>query len=168
VRIQRYPQGLLALLDAKSTGVTPVETLDKVQPGIDLNEFYFASIESTGAQAAQLGVSGVNTMYAIVTVPQGEFWKVLGVNATLTNASAAIATISGSVAVGNAVARVSVAKFVNEPLAAAADIVYAAWNPPENTDMFGPGSTFGTVFDQALGLVTVDCYTTLLYRKMTV
>jgi len=75
--INRYPLGLLSLLDSKSGGYTPSGLLDVVQPTIDLTRFYIASDQSRASQVDQAVVGvGFQTAGSNVVVPPGEFWLV--------------------------------------------------------------------------------------------
>lgn len=75
--IQRPPVGMLSLLGSKGTGFNPTELLDGVVPIIDLTAFYQAQdISSTLETGAATNVVGNG---AFTTVPQGEYWQLLGV-----------------------------------------------------------------------------------------
>lgn len=75
----RYPQGLLGLLDAKVRGQTPNEITDYTQASIELAPFLLQQMsevvtETTGVLAATGRAFGAN---GTLTVPQDEAWYVL-------------------------------------------------------------------------------------------
>ena len=89
--INRVPQGLLPLLDAKTGGNTPSDFSGVLSPGIDLTEFYAADIpleiENTQVAGSTQAPPGI---IADVTVPAGEQWLVYGGSAICTYSSTAL------------------------------------------------------------------------------
>jgi len=73
--INRIPAGIADILGIKATGRSPYILLDEVQGGIDLTEFYLASLEpryvTANGNFAAIGASALYTcpayMYALVT-----------------------------------------------------------------------------------------------------
>jgi hypothetical protein len=96
--INRFPEGLLALLDLKSRGNTPSDLSDVVQPGLDMLPFYELGqqLQWVNANAA----AAVGPAVAPVTVPDGEVWLVR--QATLTIEALAGGTLYGALVSGPA------------------------------------------------------------------
>ena len=86
-RPNRYPEGLLDLLDAKSLGKTPSEMADIVSPTLDMRDFYLASVEWTRGREIATAVTTV-AYTADVVVPDNELWFVYAVAGELTTISA--------------------------------------------------------------------------------
>ena len=82
--INRVPQSLLPLLDAKTLGQTPSEIETRVSLGIDLREMYAADKQLISAfTSASLTSANLGTLSCIVEVPAGELWYVYGVSGQL-------------------------------------------------------------------------------------
>lgn len=79
--INRVPQGLLGLLDAKTQGRTPLDTEANLRPVIDLSQFYVADLPlETEIAIGTVTGADVGDLVLPVTVPSGEQWFVRGVS----------------------------------------------------------------------------------------
>lgn len=77
--VNRFPQGLLGLLQSKTTGQTPSEAEQKLQLSLDLLPFYLSGISLRAAnQPEATNTTGVK---ALVSVPPAETWAVVAVSA---------------------------------------------------------------------------------------
>lgn len=74
IGINRFPDGLLALLDLKSRGNTPAILADTVSPTIDMLGFY--ELGETLGWSQNAGTLSSGNTVAPVTVPAGEVWLV--------------------------------------------------------------------------------------------
>ena len=79
--ISRRPAGLLDLLLTQQQGANPRELLDTVQPIVDMSAFYESERLDVEVETMAITTLGVQTADAI-DVPDGEYWKVLGVGAS--------------------------------------------------------------------------------------
>ena len=84
--VNRFPQGLLGLLQAKTVGRTPSEAEDKLQFGLDLTPYYLSGISLSIAEASA-SASTIGT-YATIEVPQGQTWMVYAIESRLTAVTA--------------------------------------------------------------------------------
>ena len=91
--INRVPQGLLSILDAKTLGETPATLGNEVQPGLEMLELYLSNVP-IDARTAQQTVTSASTgsTVALVEVPAGELWAIIGVTASLVLVSSTIAS----------------------------------------------------------------------------
>jgi hypothetical protein len=143
MRIGRYPQGYLELLDAKSNGVTPADASDFVQPVLDLTEYYAnrarAIASASTSTVSATGFWGGVTSAAIV--PEGELWRVHNVTVFSTALAAVTAyRIRGCVSLpllsGQLIMADTVASY------AATERPGFGWEFPYPA-LFGPGWSFG-------------------------
>jgi len=88
VRVQQYPIGYLSLLNAKSSGITPEISRDDVSPSVELSRFYLASIPLTSKTVTLAGQTAVGSAVAL-TVPGGEAWNLIALQAGVTAGTAA-------------------------------------------------------------------------------
>lgn len=73
--INRYPQGLLGLLDIKSMGKAPNQLLDSVRATIDLDPYYRA--QSRTVKLATIVVDGLGIKsQVLLSPPAGRVWLV--------------------------------------------------------------------------------------------
>jgi len=96
--INRVPQGLLSLLDAKTGGNTPPDTANNLQPVLEQLQFYLASIPMQAGQATG-NTGGLDSItVASVEIPSGELWAVYGVSVqSLTVAGSGVVGITPTV-----------------------------------------------------------------------
>lgn len=166
MRIQRYPFGFLAALDAKSTGFTPADLLDEVRPVFSLGEYYLASIALQSTSSSQ---TGCNTFGdgPTITIPANQAWQVLSVSCSVNAAAAAITRLKAGIAVlppqnSQGVFVASAA----DGLADATEILCTNWAPSQ-PQIFGPGTGFWARINQTIATtVTVGC--AVLYRALPV
>lgn len=92
--INRVPKGLLPLLDAKTLGRTPSESLDVLQPTLELGSFYATDIPYQIGVNFSLVVDAVGS-YAPVTVPDGKLWMVYNVGYVFTALAAGGGRVQG-------------------------------------------------------------------------
>ena len=69
--INRFPQGLLGLLQTKSTGETPKEFEPRVQLGIEGLPFYLASVQLSLARVGET-IGSTGEQFARVDIPAGQ------------------------------------------------------------------------------------------------
>lgn len=165
--IQRYPFGFLSALDSKSTGFTPRELVDRVQPTFQLNEYYLASIDLQALSASQ-ALAAVFGDGPTIRIPQGQAWQVLSVACSVNAASAAIANLKAGIAVlpPNGTQGVFVA--ANEgPLPNATAILTANWAASQ-PQIFGPGTGFWARLNESTGGPTVTVGCAVLFRPLPV
>lgn len=94
--IQRFPKGLLGLLDMKGSGQTPPDLSSIVQPQIDVSALYMAD-----ARRSLGGGAGPNVLLGFAfnngsKVPEGEMWVVNNITVTVTTGGA----VTGEYAAG--------------------------------------------------------------------
>jgi len=77
--VNRFPQGLLGLLEAKQNGATPDQSEDRLQFGLDLLPFYLSGGGLKLAKENENGVPPLLQTYATVEIPVSEVWAVMGV-----------------------------------------------------------------------------------------
>lgn len=75
--INRYPRGLIALLNSKAEGTTPHIMGPVVQPGIDLSAYYELEtpLQQAGACAIAINAAGMFAGVGNAVVPQGQIWR---------------------------------------------------------------------------------------------
>jgi len=78
--ISRRPAGLLDLLLTQQQGANPRELRDDVQPIIDMSAFYESERLAGQSNGIAVTANGPQTADQI-TIPDGEYWKVLGFGA---------------------------------------------------------------------------------------
>lgn len=76
--VNRFPRGLLGLLEAKTTGETPSETENKLQLGVDIGPYYLSTVALRYA-TAQTASNAIDDQVGTVEIPAGETWQVIGV-----------------------------------------------------------------------------------------
>jgi len=76
--INRFPEGLLAVLDLKTRGNTPSGLGDQVTPGLDMLPYYELNRGWSVAQASSNAVGGSYT--PTIQVPNAEVWLVRAVS----------------------------------------------------------------------------------------
>lgn len=82
--INRFPQGLLGLLDLKTQGVNPSLLGEIVTPVLELSNFYALNSRASNSQSSTLTGLGVTAgAYANLVVPQGELWVLYNLTAHL-------------------------------------------------------------------------------------
>lgn len=84
--VNRYPQGLLGLLSAKTDGKTPDQASETLSPTLDLTPFYLSGISLSIAEASESG-STIGT-FADIEVPTGETWMVYAIESRMTAVTA--------------------------------------------------------------------------------
>lgn len=72
VTVQRFPEGILPLLQLQTSGIPPQVLQQAVNLGIDGLPFYSAAADQVTVGVAQT-LAGIATAIAL-TVPSGEFW----------------------------------------------------------------------------------------------
>lgn len=77
--VNRYPQGLLALLESKTVGRTPSEVEEKLRISIDANPFYLSTVALRYASGFEATNTGGN-ITAALDIPAGETWQVVAVH----------------------------------------------------------------------------------------
>lgn len=87
-QVNRYPQGLLGLLQAKQLGATPAQSAPNLQYGIDLEKYYLSGSGLYITTESYSGAVTVGDQYATITIPDGQTWAVLGVAAVATYVNA--------------------------------------------------------------------------------
>lgn len=77
-QVNRYPAGLLSLIDAKTGGITPSSLLEDVRGTIELLPFYTAMTMEfvAGATGAVNAVAEFDDVSGNTFVPLNEFWLV--------------------------------------------------------------------------------------------
>jgi hypothetical protein len=97
--INRFPQGLLGLLDLKTQGENPSQLGPVVTPVIELADLYALNSRGSNSQNSTLTGLGVTAgAYSNLVVPQGELWVVYNLTAELgTPPLGAGATIAAAV-----------------------------------------------------------------------
>lgn len=98
-QINRFPKGLLPLLDAKTMGRTPAETDPRLQFGLDLSQFYQFDIPLEDEAANSVTVNAVGE-YCRITVPNLQAWLVERISGTLTAVGAAPTSAAIALRVG--------------------------------------------------------------------
>lgn len=78
--IQRVPRGLLGLLDMKTSGQTPPQLGDLVQPQIDLLQMYLLQFPLQNETDSTLNITTPVT-YSAIQVPDNVMWFVYGASA---------------------------------------------------------------------------------------
>lgn len=169
--VQRYPFGLLSLLDAKSTGVTPSELAKELQSVLAVGPFYFGSIPGTNVGSDQLGVAiTANTGYALLTVPANQAWQIITVAAVINNASAAVTALTATLNLGasDGTGNTPVAKLVAEAMPNASKYLHAIWTPSGEPQIFGPGTRFSVVLSETIAVTTLDTHIRAFVRILAV
>lgn len=80
--VNRFPQGLLGLLQSQSTGRTPNDANENLQLTLDMLPFYLAGSTLKASRAIDTG----NTLgaYSDIEVPAGETWLIVSVASQIT------------------------------------------------------------------------------------
>ncbi len=146
----RYPLGLLGLLDAKIQGRTPSELSDFTQATIDIERYLLEqAIEVvTDTTAVVAAVGRVFGVAAVLTVPQDELWYVHQYAVRPQGAYAAATTyrFAGMYEANRAVGTVSVGSFVvTDTIQGTTSERPTAGNSPEGF-IAGPGDRLGAWF----------------------
>jgi hypothetical protein len=76
VKTSNFPQGLLALLDAKSMGQTPSEVADSYAPTLECRELFLLNRQVFIGSTNTAAVNNTTVRFAELTVPPGELWYV--------------------------------------------------------------------------------------------
>lgn len=87
--INRIPYGTLSLLELKQLGVNPGELGATVAPTLDLQNAYLGGKWEVTRASQVVGATNIGN-YAQVTIPAGECWYVLAINAFLIYGAAGI------------------------------------------------------------------------------
>lgn len=170
MQAQRYPFGLLSLLDAKSTGQAPTRIEDKVQPSMDLVTFFLGSITLTNKGSDQVGVAiTANTAYALLTIPAGEAWQIVAATAVVNNASGAVAALTGTLNLGapDGSGNTPVAAFVAQAMPNASKYLHAIWLPSQ-PQIYGPGTSLSVVLSETIAVTTLDTHIRASVRVLQV
>jgi hypothetical protein len=162
--IQRFPSGLLSLLDIKGTGRAPADLSDTVVATLNLEPYYLAPQLTI---AAPVAVSAGAAIVAVAaTVPAGEVWRVVGVSAFANNLSAAVVRVGFHVTLA--------------PAGAPGDCIICTQpivSSVAATDRFGvgvmteplvvmPGSSITAVSDAVNGGATYDLGVRVLFHRL--
>lgn len=147
----RYPLGLLGLLDAKVQGKTPSELADFTQATIDIERYLLEQqIEViTDTTAVVAAVGRVFGAAGTLTVPQGELWVVHQYAVRPQGAYAAGTTyrFAGMYEANRAVGTVSVGSFVvTDTIEGTVGERPTAGNNPQDYFIAGPGDRMGAWF----------------------
>jgi hypothetical protein len=78
-RLAGYPAGLLSLVQSQSFGIAPKDLGDVIAPIVDLTSMYLLTAQRATANSGVL-VNGNNNL---ITVPDGEVWRVHICSATV-------------------------------------------------------------------------------------
>ena len=138
--INRFPQGLLGLLDLKTQGENPSQLSPLVQGTIELADSYLINQRSSNSQASTLTALGVTAgAFSNLVVPQGEIWVLYNLTAELSTPPLAAATFAcavGYVPTDNN-RFISLSDYNSVTAIAAADII-VAWT---GRFLLGPGDS---------------------------
>ena len=163
--INRVPQGLLPLLDAKTLGRTPSEFSNTLQATLDLKQMYLDDIPLETVQATAAGANALGA-FARVTVPDGELWAVQGLTARgdCTFGGSLIITygITPTAGVGTILGN----KYPNVDTLAVGDSAYNShlFSQPV---FFGPGTFFDTRITEITTAVVNAITTVMIHRLST-
>jgi hypothetical protein len=140
--VNRFPQGLLGLLQSQSTGQTTTESEDKLRLSLDMLPFYLAGTALKSANAVE-SVSARGTA-SQVDVPAGQTWLIVSVASTVTYVSnndavrcypqlSGVPAIPGSVALPGAPVEIPLDRAEDSfaaTISSAGDRVTFVWSPP--------------------------------------
>jgi len=168
--INRVPQGLLGLLDAKTQGETPKDSSGVLSPTIDLTPNYLANIPLQIALAVAGASSTIGYKTASqVTVPAGELWYVFAASAQrISTAANGANNISLCLVTANTSGVCHIASFdggTTSPLAnldsSIAGITF------ETPLLLNPGNALGCFANKGSAAATTF-QTAVIYRPVTV
>lgn len=167
--VNRVPRGLLGLLDAKTQGQTPGDTVGVLSPVIDLTPNYLADIPFSTAQASDIGfVTGTN--FGVVEVPAGELWYayVIGSEGIFSGVSTNNGDIVTVLVTPSGVVPVPLMSsgFAQAPNSLASESVTRVAQFPQPI-IVGPGTQFATRIIQ-LPAAEMTCITNVIYRSVQV
>jgi hypothetical protein len=165
MRIGRYPQGYLELLDAKSNGSTPPDAAEFVQPVVDVTAHYSLGIQRSALGATgSLSATGLFVVGAALTVPNGEIWRVRQVNVETVNLAASTAYRLRPAISNTGLTNMSLLGPASSS-AIATERIGVGWDPDDL--LLGPGWAFGCLVE-AVTLGTANTATIrVLYDRMT-
>lgn len=165
MRIQQYPFGFLATLNAKSTGETPTETEQRLRLSMEMLPYYLASIpiQSAGSSNAAASVAGNSTN---VQIPQGEAWQVIAAKASIVGGTAGQpGSVGFSIGPPDGSNACVVAYQPPLTIIAATQVIEAPWGAPAPV-IFGPGTLFYGVLEASTTALTLSVR--VLYRALKV
>lgn len=137
--INRFPQGLLGLLDLKTQGENPSQLSPLVQGTIELGDSYLINQRASNSQNSTLTGLGVTAgAYSNLVVPQGEIWVLYNLTAELGTPPLAAATFACSVGFVPTDNNRFIGLVSNGPTAVAAADFITAW---EGRILLGPGDS---------------------------
>lgn len=165
--VNRVPRGLLGLLDAKTQGQTPKDTLPDLQPSIDLTDNYVADLPLQAEQGTAI-TSSVATTQAVVEVPAGQLWYVFCVTtqsvSTGANRDGIAVPVLRSPVSGGLQIPLETVYFTPQTLALGeSHVVSRVFGKPW---LVGPGTEFGSVILHTNGQLSLT--TSVVFRSVSV
>lgn len=164
--VQTYPLGFLSLLTAKVTGDTPRDLGGEVTPSLEMFEFFAAQLGLTSSSADSLAQT-VAGSGATVTIPQGECWEIIAIQASAANGAAALdVQMHARVSPVNSALPSVILATARATLSANVNGVHAIFAPSRPL-IFPPGTRVIAQLGGTVG-TAVDLTCRVLYRPLPV
>jgi hypothetical protein len=167
--IQQIPRGLLAALEAKGTGRNPQVLADFVQCAFELEPYFLATRLEAEGTVVTGATTGANS--AIVTVPTGEYWRLVNLSLQLSSFTDVAAVASGFVGIlpVNGTTTCVLAEYNNPawtPLGVLGRQLRVSWSSPYPL-VLPPGTQLTGALQYAIGAGTVSVTTRALFYRLT-